>query len=130
MVYGRPLTVKIAPPRGGGRVDTARRQSDSTLKIFVCNLPTQVDHSRLEQLFSKHGKVVDARVIYESRGDTCCSRGFGFVTMASEEESHNAIHALNKQVGLTVCWFQCQLESPFRNLVFTLYFCRFWRDMP
>ncbi|KAM0891799.1 hypothetical protein ACQ4PT_026178 [Festuca glaucescens] len=98
MVYGRPLTVNITAPRGGARVDTARSQSVSPFKIFICNLPTQVDRPRLEELFSKHGKVVDARVIYERQGEDCCSRGFGFVTMATEEESNSAIHALNKQV--------------------------------
>ncbi|CAM0953764.1 unnamed protein product [Alopecurus aequalis] len=100
-VYGRPLAVNIAPPRGGsrvGQVDTTRRQSGSPLKIFVCNLPSQVDRSRLEELFSEHGKVVDARVVYESREGACHSRGFGFVTMATEEETHKAIRALNKQM--------------------------------
>uniref|UniRef100_A0ACD5TDI3 Uncharacterized protein n=1 Tax=Avena sativa TaxID=4498 RepID=A0ACD5TDI3_AVESA len=98
VMYGRPLTVNIAAPREGARVDTIRRQSGSPLRIFVCNLAAQVDRSRLEELFSKHGKVVDARVIYERQGDASCSKGFGFVTMATDEESYNAIRALNKQV--------------------------------
>ncbi|VAH97811.1 unnamed protein product [Triticum turgidum subsp. durum] len=97
-MYGRPLTVKIAAPRGGARVDAPRRQSGSPLRIFVCNLPSQVDNSRLEELFSKHGKVVDARVVYERREGASCSRGFGFVTMATDEESYKAIRALNKQI--------------------------------
>uniref|UniRef100_A0ACD5T769 Uncharacterized protein n=1 Tax=Avena sativa TaxID=4498 RepID=A0ACD5T769_AVESA len=118
VMYGRPLTVKIAAPRGAARVDNTGRQSGSPLRIFVCNLPAQVDHSRLEELFSKHGKVVDARVIYERQGEaSSCSRGFGFVRMATEEESYNAIRALNKQASVAVGWLQCQLESPFRNLV-------------
>ncbi|KAK1698658.1 hypothetical protein QYE76_015355 [Lolium multiflorum] len=98
MVYGRPLTVNITAPRGSPRVDTARSQSVSPFKIFICNLPTQVDRPRLEELFSKHGKVVDARVIYERQGEDWCSRGFGFVTMATEEEMNSVIRALNKQV--------------------------------
>ncbi|KAF7050769.1 hypothetical protein CFC21_059091 [Triticum aestivum] len=97
-MYGRPLTVKIAAPRGGARVDAPRRQSGSPLRIFVCNLPSQVDNPRLEELFSKHGKVVDARVVYERREGASCSRGFGFVTMATDEESYKAIRALNKQI--------------------------------
>ncbi|KAM3231379.1 hypothetical protein ACQJBY_061515 [Aegilops geniculata] len=97
-MYGRPLTVKIAAPRRGARVDAPRRQSGSPLRIFVCNLPSQVDNSRLEELFSKHGKVVDARVVYERREGASCSRGFGFVTMATDEESYKAIRALNKQI--------------------------------
>ncbi|KAF7018990.1 hypothetical protein CFC21_032222 [Triticum aestivum] len=97
-MYGRPLTVKIAAPRGDARVDAPRRQPGSPLRIFVCNLPSQVDNPRLEELFSKHGKVVDARVVYERREGASCSRGFGFVTMATGEESYKAIRALNKQI--------------------------------
>ncbi|KAM3254547.1 hypothetical protein ACQJBY_048198 [Aegilops geniculata] len=91
MIYGcvRPLTVYI----------TAPRQSGSPFEIFVCNLPWQVDDSWLEKLFSAHGEVVDARVVYyERRGGTRRSRGFGFVTMATEEQSYYAINSLNKQV--------------------------------
>lgn len=97
-MHGRRLTVNIAAPRGGTRVGATRSQSSSPLRIFVCNLPSQVDNSRLEELFSKHGKVVDARVVYERRDGVSCSRGFGFVTMATDEESYKAIRALNKQI--------------------------------
>ncbi|GKD76023.1 28 kDa ribonucleoprotein, chloroplastic-like protein, partial [Tanacetum coccineum] len=41
------------------------------------------------------GKVVDARVIYDR--ETGRSRGFGFVTMASEAEMNDAIAALDGQ---------------------------------
>ncbi|KAF7057197.1 hypothetical protein CFC21_064515 [Triticum aestivum] len=91
VIYGsvRPLTVYI----------TAPCQSGSPFEIFVCNLPWQVDDSWLEKLFSAHGEVVDARVVYyERRGGTRRSRGFGFVTMATEEQSYYAINSLNKQV--------------------------------
>ncbi|KAE8805161.1 28 kDa ribonucleoprotein, chloroplastic [Hordeum vulgare] len=91
VIYGsvRPLTVYI----------TAPRQSGCPFKIFVCNLPWQVDDSWLEKLFNMHGEVVDARVVYyEYRGGTRRSRGFGFVTMATEEQSYCAINSLNKQI--------------------------------
>ncbi|KAI4988837.1 hypothetical protein ZWY2020_036154 [Hordeum vulgare] len=91
VIYGsvRPLTVYI----------TAPRQSGCPFEIFVCNLPWQVDNSWLEKLFSTHDKVVDARVVYyECRGGTRRSRGFGFVTMATEEQSYYAINSLNKQI--------------------------------
>jgi RNA recognition motif-containing protein len=50
------------------------------------------------QLFSEHGKVVDARVVYDR--DTGRSRGFGFVTMASQAELDDAIAALDGQVSV------------------------------
>ncbi|KAE8811607.1 28 kDa ribonucleoprotein, chloroplastic [Hordeum vulgare] len=62
-------------------------------------MPTRGVDSWLEKLFSMHGKVVDAKVVYyEFRGGTKRSRGFGFVTMATEEQSYCAINSLNKQI--------------------------------
>lgn len=60
-----------------------------------------MDDSRLVQLFSEHGKVVDARVVYDR--ETGRSRGFGFVTMATQEELDDAIAALDGQVSLDSC---------------------------
>ena len=75
-------------------------------------MPTRGVDSWLEKLFSMHGKVVDAKVVYyEFRGGTKRSRGFGFVTMATEEQSYCAINSLNKQVSVTTGWFQCQLKK-------------------
>ena len=60
------------------------------------NLPWQVDDSWLVELFSEHGKVVDARVIYDK--DLRRSGGFGFVTMASHEELYDIITALECRI--------------------------------
>ncbi|XP_044378282.1 31 kDa ribonucleoprotein, chloroplastic-like [Triticum aestivum] len=96
-VYGRRLTVHKAAPRSS-RVETPRRRSWHRFGIYVGNLPWQVDDSWLEELFSEHGDVFDARIVYERRGGTWRSRGFGFVTMAREEETYDAVYALNKQI--------------------------------
>jgi RNA recognition motif-containing protein len=74
------------------------RQFGSSFRIYVGNLPWQVDDSKLVQLFSEHGKVVDARVVYDR--ETGRSRGFGFVTMATQEELDDAIAALDGQVSV------------------------------
>ncbi|KAG0542836.1 hypothetical protein BDA96_02G138200 [Sorghum bicolor] len=93
-VNGRLLTVNKAAPRGS-RVDRPPRQSGPSLRIYVGNLPWQVDDSKLVQMFSEHGKVVDARVVYDR--ETGRSRGFGFVTMATQDELDDAIAALDGQ---------------------------------
>jgi len=90
---GRLLTVNKAAPRGS-RLERPR-MNDSSFRIYVGNLPWQVDDARLEQVFSEHGKVVNARVVYDR--ETGRSRGFGFVTMASETELNDAIAALDGQ---------------------------------
>ncbi|CAD6225719.1 unnamed protein product [Miscanthus lutarioriparius] len=100
-VNGRLLTVNKAAPRGS-RVDRPPRQSGPSLRIYVGNLPWQVDDSRLVQLFSEHGKVVDARVVYDRESGR--SRGFGFVTMATQDELDDAIAALDGQFGSSAFW--------------------------
>ncbi|XP_038971984.1 LOW QUALITY PROTEIN: 28 kDa ribonucleoprotein, chloroplastic-like [Phoenix dactylifera] len=91
---GRSLTVNKAAPRGT-RVERAPREFEPSFRVYVGNLPWQVDDARLEQVFSEHGKVIDARVVYDR--ETGRSRGFGFVTMSSKNELDDAIAALDGQ---------------------------------
>ncbi|XP_066339527.1 uncharacterized protein [Miscanthus floridulus] len=67
-------------------------------RIYVGNLPRNVDSYRLGQFFSKYGKVAEARVMYHIK--TKRSRGFGFVTMATlvDHEQEQAIAKLNGQI--------------------------------
>lgn len=90
------LTVNKATPRGAPRFERPPRTFDTGLRVYVGNLPWDVDNSRLEQLFSEHGKVESARVVYDRESGR--SRGFGFVTMASETDMNDAIAALDGQV--------------------------------
>jgi len=62
-------------------------------KLYVGNLSFQVTTEQLRELFVQHGEVVDAIVL--SDRDTGRSRGFGFVTMATNAEAQAAIQALN-----------------------------------
>jgi RNA recognition motif-containing protein len=71
-------------------------------KLYVANLPWEVDGYELNQLFSEYGDVVHAKVLYRGSGARRCSRGFGFVTMATQQGSEDAIQDLNKQVSV---WF-------------------------
>ncbi|KAK4779351.1 hypothetical protein SAY86_006879 [Trapa natans] len=91
---GRLLTVNRAAPRGS-RPERTSGAFASSFRIYVGNLPWGVDNARLEQVFSEHGKVIDARVVFDR--ETGRSRGFGFVTMASETEMNDAITALDGQ---------------------------------
>ncbi|KAJ0106089.1 hypothetical protein Patl1_18188 [Pistacia atlantica] len=91
---GRLLTVNKAAPRGT-EPERPPRVFEPAFRIYVGNLPWEVDNSRLEQVFSEHGKVVSARVVYDR--ETGRSRGFGFVTMSNETELNDAIAALDGQ---------------------------------
>lgn len=62
-------------------------------RLFVGNLPWSVDSQQLTDLFSQAGQVVSAEV--KSDRMTGRSRGFGFVEMATDEETQKAIEMLN-----------------------------------
>ena len=63
------------------------------MDIFVKNLPLSITSSQLEQLFSMHGRVLSANVIFDR--ETKQSRGFAFVKMPDEAEAKLAIGKIN-----------------------------------
>ena len=64
-------------------------------KLFVGGLSWSIRDEALKEAFSNHGDVTEAIVILE-RG-TNRSRGFGFVTFATEEEAQTAMEFMNGQ---------------------------------
>ena len=62
-------------------------------KLYVGNLPGDVNESDLEALFTPFGTVQSAQVIVDR--DTNRSKGFAFVEMGSEDEAQAAIQGLN-----------------------------------
>lgn len=92
------MTVNKAARRGS-QPERPPRTFQPTYRIYVGNIPWDIDDARLEQVFSEHGKVVSARVVYDRESGR--SRGFGFVTMSSEAEMSEAIANLDGQVMCT-----------------------------
>jgi RNA recognition motif-containing protein len=64
-------------------------------KLFVGGIAWATDEEGLKEFFSKAGTVVEAKIVTDR--ETGRSRGFGFVTMATEEEAQAAIDMLNGQ---------------------------------
>jgi RNA recognition motif-containing protein len=63
------------------------------MNIYVGNLPFDTGDHELRALFEPYGSVQRASVVLDR--ETGRSRGFGFVEMASDEESNAAIKALD-----------------------------------
>ncbi|KAK1683568.1 hypothetical protein QYE76_044416 [Lolium multiflorum] len=109
-MHGRRLTVQHKAARRVARVEAPLCQSESPFRLYVGNLPSQASDSWLKALLSLHGKVVEARVVdKEHDGRAWRSRGFGFVKMATEEESYVAMEALDKQVSIMLVVICCHL---------------------
>ncbi|XP_073036172.1 28 kDa ribonucleoprotein, chloroplastic-like [Primulina eburnea] len=63
-------------------------------KVFVANLPYDVDSEKLAQIFEQAGVVEISEVIYNRETDQ--SRGFGFVTMSTVEEAEKAVEMFHR----------------------------------
>jgi RNA recognition motif-containing protein len=62
-------------------------------KLFVGNLSWDVRDEQLKEIFGAVGTVEEAVVIIDRMKNR--SKGFGFVTMSTEEEAQEAISQLN-----------------------------------
>jgi cold-inducible RNA-binding protein len=62
-------------------------------KLFVGNLSFNTTENDLQDAFAAHGTVLEANLMMDRMSGR--PRGFGFVTMSTEEEAQNAINALN-----------------------------------
>lgn len=62
-------------------------------KIYVGNLPFNVDDPALSSHFAQFGTIDSAKVIIDR--DTGRSKGFGFVEMSTPDEAQEAISKLD-----------------------------------
>lgn len=94
---GRAMRVDFHTPRDPNAPRPERRSSqpsrDDPNRIYVGNLPWSFDDFDLQDTFDEFGTVVDAKVITDR--ETGRSRGFGFVTMASDDDVESAIRELD-----------------------------------
>jgi len=63
-------------------------------RLFVGNLPYQVEENYLQDLFSQAGSVESVRVMRDA--ETGRARGFAFVEMASEQDAEKAAAQFNQ----------------------------------
>ncbi len=62
-------------------------------KLFVAGIPWSTQVDSLKEAFAQAGTVTDAVII--TNPATGLSKGFGFVTMSSDEEANKAIEMWN-----------------------------------
>jgi cold-inducible RNA-binding protein len=62
-------------------------------RLYVANLPYQTTESDLENHFQQCGAVSSVQIVMDR--ETNRSRGFGFITMGTDEEARVAIEKLN-----------------------------------
>ena len=63
-------------------------------RVYVGNLPFNVDEEQLRLLFAEGGReVLEVKIVTDR--DTGRPRGFAFVDMATQEEAQTVINSLN-----------------------------------
>ncbi|KAG6772444.1 hypothetical protein NC652_017393 [Populus alba x Populus x berolinensis] len=68
-------------------------QRGITTKLFVGGLSVYTTENGLSEAFSQYGQVVEAKIVMDRTLDR--SKGFGFVTYASEDEAQKALDEMN-----------------------------------
>ena len=63
-------------------------------KLFVGGLKWEATEDDLREFFAEAGEITDAVVLHDR--DTGRSRGFGFVTYATDEEAKAAVEKFNE----------------------------------
>ena len=63
------------------------------MNIYIGNLPFNATEDEIREVFAAFGQVNSVTIIKDKMSGR--SRGFGFVEMAEDAESQNAIQALN-----------------------------------
>ena len=63
------------------------------MNIYVGNIPRNTDEQAIRNLFEEYGEVAEVKLLKDNY--TGELRGFGFITMHSQEEAEKAIEGLN-----------------------------------
>ncbi|KAL0911122.1 hypothetical protein M5K25_019237 [Dendrobium thyrsiflorum] len=69
---------------------------EGDFRVFVGGLAWATDERTVEDAFKSFGEVIDAKVINDR--ETGRSRGFGFVTFATEQSMRDAIKGMDGQI--------------------------------
>lgn len=68
-------------------------ESEVERRLYVGNIPRDVDNEQLAKIFGEHGSVEKAEVMYDKYSGR--SRRFGFVTMSTVEDANASVEKLN-----------------------------------
>ncbi|WP_088890585.1 RNA recognition motif domain-containing protein [Leptolyngbya ohadii] len=64
-----------------------------SVRLYVGNLPKELERQELESVFSEFDDSISTKVITDRKTGKC--RGFGFVTVKSEEQADEVIEKFN-----------------------------------
>ena len=81
-------------PKEETEEDKKKNTSQNSRNLWISGLSSTTRATDLKSVFSKHGKVIGAKVVTNAR--TPGARCYGYVTMGSSEDAAKCITSLNK----------------------------------
>ncbi|ETN40955.1 uncharacterized protein HMPREF1541_05235 [Cyphellophora europaea CBS 101466] len=114
---------KSAAPRAPKQRGPPEDGIPSTTKVMVANLPYDLTEEKLKELFAAY-EPVSAKIALrpiprfmvkklQARGEARKGRGFGFVTLASEEQQQKAVSEMNaKEIEGREIAVKVAIDSP------------------
>ncbi|UWU50120.1 RNA recognition motif [Limnospira platensis C1] len=64
-----------------------------SVRLYVGNLPKELDRKELQAVFAEEGDTISAKVITDRKTGKC--RGFGFVTVQSDDLADQIVEKYN-----------------------------------
>ncbi|CAH9078941.1 unnamed protein product [Cuscuta epithymum] len=71
-------------------------------KLFVGGISFYTTEKVLSEAFSQFGQVIEAKIVTNRTSEK--SKGFGFVTYASQDEADRALREMNGKISRS-CWY-------------------------
>jgi RNA recognition motif-containing protein len=85
--------MSAATENNNGEGAAPKQEGEPSPRLYVSNLPWKFDEEAVKEIFQKHGAVSEVRIVRDNRSKR--SRGYGFVTFATEQQATKALKALN-----------------------------------
>ena len=85
---------EAAKPKEETEEDKKKNSSQNSRNLWISGLSSTTRATDLKSVFSKHGKVIGAKVVTNAR--TPGARCYGYVTMGSSDDAAKCIQSLNK----------------------------------
>lgn len=79
-------------------------------KLYVGNLPFQIDEAGIEDAFAQYGEIAEVKIIKDR--ETGRSKGFAFVTFTEDASASSALEMDGKEIGGRTAKVSEAMEKP------------------
>ncbi|XP_030552211.1 30S ribosomal protein 2, chloroplastic [Rhodamnia argentea] len=97
-LYSKRVYVRAVAEEAAVASSSSSSEGAAARRLYIGNIPRDVDNAQLTQIVEEHGAVESAEVMYDKYSGR--SRRFAFVTMKTVEDANAVVEKLNgSQIG-------------------------------